>query len=97
MVLHEQNIYPSEELNAQNKPQWDVSKCTKEQELSVLTVGPKTFIGAQEATANTKYTEGSLFVDEDDTVLCYVHKMHFLHAFSDKELGMLLRSPVDCV
>jgi len=52
----------------------------------VVRIGPKTFVGIQEIYNNTMFMEGTLLVDDDETVLCYVDKVRILHAFSDREL-----------
>lgn len=91
MTFQEHNINPSEEFSAPKKPKWDMHKRTKEQELNVLRIYPKTFIGVQEVNANTKFMEGSLYVEEDDTILCYISKVKILEVLSDKELTKLLK------
>lgn len=63
----------------------------------MLFVGPKTFIGPQEVAANAKFVEGTLYIDEEDTILCYINKVNFLQALNDKELTRLLKSDRDCI
>lgn len=62
----------------------------------MLTIGPKKFIGAQEVNQNSKFMEGMLYVDEDETILCYINKVNFLQAINDKELQRLLKQETDC-
>ena len=58
----------------------------------MLKVEPPLLIGVDEAVNNTKFCEGSLLVDEDETILCLVDRYTFINALPEKELTKLLKS-----
>ena len=60
-------------------------------------VGPATFIGVDELANNTKFGAGTLVVDSDEVILCYITKSLFLTGTSEKEITKLLRSENDCI
>ena len=65
--------------------------------MTVLQVKPYTFIGLDEVSNNNKFREGTLVVDSDEAVLCYVKNMAFLTAVNEKEITRLLRDDTDCI
>ena len=74
-----------------------MNKTTFEKELTVLYVGPNTFIGVDELSNNRKFSEGTLLVESDEVTLCYISKHLFLTSISEKEITRLLRSESDCI
>ena len=61
-----------------------------------MTVGPGTFIGPHEIKVNEAFQEGSLLVDEDETILCYCSPKSFLQQISELELSKMTKSE-DCM
>lgn len=46
--------------------------------MTVLHVGAGTLIGVEEVSNNTKFNQGTLVVDEDDTIICFIDKNLFM-------------------
>jgi len=60
-----------------------------------MTVGPGVFIGIQEAYKNQPFSYGSLLVDVDNTILCYINKFSFMRQVDERELKRLMGSKED--
>ena len=60
------------------------------------TVGAGIFIGIEEARENKAFDYGTLYVDEDDTILCYIEKFDFLRAVNEKDIRKLIGTEEDC-
>ena len=63
----------------------------------MLHVGPGIFIGVDELANNEKFSEGTLVVDSDEIILCYVSKALFLTGVTEREITKLIRSEGDCI
>ena len=85
------NVNPSRKTNTREQ-----HKAVNDEELTVLTVGPGTFIGPHEIRYNEAFQEGTLLVDEDETILCYIEPKHFMQQISELELQKLTKS-ADCI
>ena len=64
--------------------------------MTVLRVEPPLLIGVDESINNTKFSEGTLIVDENETILCHIDKITFLNTMNEKELTRLVKS-TDCI
>ena len=54
--------------------------------MTVLHVGPGTLIGVDEVSNNIKFSQGTLVVDEEDTIICFIDKGVFMQIISEKEV-----------
>lgn len=65
--------------------------------MTVLQIGPNTLIGVDELANNRKFGEGTLLVDSEEVILCYVSKQLFLTSINEREITKLLRAESDCI
>ena len=82
LTFSKSNVCPSTEKGLRGRL-WDVSKTTKEKEITVAYVEKDTFIGVSEVNNDEKFFAGSLIVDSDEAFLCYIDKITFMTLVSE--------------
>ena len=85
-----QNVWPNNDNDG-----YYVHNAINDEELTVSTVGAGVFIGLQQLHQRKPFTYGSLFVDEDETILSFVSAKDFWRQVDKRELVRMIDS-TDC-